>query len=97
MLNEINDDETSVTSPVRYLRRVSKRPFVRLTALSGVEGLKRDRNRHSGFDIGFMKTNEFKLRSVATSLFDVRRWTFDVGRSFFKTTPYGVNSDFKGE
>jgi len=25
-----------------------------------------------------MKTNEIKLRSVATSLFDVQRWTFDV-------------------
>jgi len=25
-----------------------------------------------------MKTNEIKLRSAATSLFDVRRWTFDV-------------------
>jgi len=31
--------------------------------------------------IGFMKTNEKKLQSGATSLFDVRRWTFDVGRS----------------
>jgi micrococcal nuclease len=29
-------------------------------------------------DIGFMKRNEIKLRSAATSLFDVRRWTFDV-------------------
>ena len=36
------------------------------------------------FDIGFMKTNEIKLPSAATSLFDVRRWTFDVGRSSFK-------------
>jgi len=25
-----------------------------------------------------MKTNEIKLWSEATSLFDVRRWTFDV-------------------
>ena len=31
-----------------------------------------------------MKTNEIKLPSAATSLFDVRRWTFDVGRSSFK-------------
>jgi len=31
------------------------------------------------------------LRSGATSLFDVQRWTFDVGRSFFKTTLYGIN------
>jgi hypothetical protein len=38
------------------------------------------------FDIGYLKTNEIKLRSGATSLFDVQRWTFDVGRSSFKTT-----------
>jgi ribosomal protein L11 methyltransferase len=31
-----------------------------------------------------MKTNEIKLPSAATSLFNVRRWTFDVGRSSFK-------------
>jgi len=29
-------------------------------------------------DIGFLKTNEIKLQSGATSLFDVQRWTFDV-------------------
>jgi four helix bundle protein len=29
-------------------------------------------------------TNEIKLRSEATSLFDVRCWTFDVRRSSFK-------------
>jgi hypothetical protein len=36
---------------------------------------KRWRNRHSQsrFDIGFLKTNEIKLQSGATSLFDVRR------------------------
>jgi hypothetical protein len=40
--------------------------------------LKRNRSNHSGFDIGYLKTNEIKLRSEATSLFDVQRWTFDV-------------------
>ena len=35
------------------------------------------------FHIGFMNTKESKLWSEATSLFDVRRWTFDVGRSIF--------------
>jgi hypothetical protein len=33
-----------------------------------------------------IKTANTKLRSGATSLFDVQRWTFDVGRSYFKTT-----------
>jgi hypothetical protein len=47
------------------------RPFDRFTALSGVEGLKRNTNSHSSFDIGYLKTNEIKLRSGATSLFDV--------------------------
>ena len=37
------------------------------------------------------ETNEIKLRSEATSLFDVQRWTLDVGRSSFKPTPYGIN------
>ena len=58
--------------------RVAKRPFDRLTALSRVEGLKRDRNSHSRFDIGFLKTNLIKMSSKATSLFDVQRWMFDV-------------------
>jgi len=44
----------------------------RLTVLSGVEGLKINRNSHSKFAIGLLKTNEIKLRSAATSLFDVR-------------------------
>jgi len=52
----------------RFSLRVSKR-------------LKRNRNSHSSFDIGFLKTNEIKLRSGTTSLFDVERWTFDVGCS----------------
>jgi hypothetical protein len=30
--------------------------------------------------------NKINLKSGATSLFDVQRWTFDVGRSSFKTT-----------
>jgi hypothetical protein len=44
--------------------RVLKRPFDRLTVLSGVEGLKRKGNSHSKFDIGFS--------------FDVRRSMFNV-------------------
>jgi len=39
--------------------------------------------RFERFDIGFLKTNKIKLRSEATSLFDVRRSMFDVGRSSF--------------
>ena len=42
-------------------------------------------------NIGFLKSNEIKLRSEASSLFDVRCWMFDVRRSSFKTTLYGVN------
>jgi len=38
-----------------------------------------------------LKTNEIELRSGATSLFDVQRWTFDVRRSSSKTTLYGIN------
>ena len=37
------------------------------------------------------ETNEIKLRSEATSLFDVQRWAFNVGRSSFKPTPYSIN------
>jgi len=43
----------------------------------------RNRNSHSWFYIGFLKTIEIKLRSAAISSFDVQRWTFDVGRSSF--------------
>mgnify|MGYP000164261003 CR=1 FL=1 len=43
----------------------------------------RIRNSHSRTDIGFLKTNGTKLRSPATSLFDVQRWTFDVRRSIY--------------
>jgi len=38
--------------------------------------------------------NEIKLRSKATSLFDVQRWMFDVQSvrcSFFKKTLHGIN------
>jgi len=45
--------------------------------------------------MGFVKINQVKLRSRVTSLFDVRRWTFDVGCSvcfifltFFATAGY---------
>jgi hypothetical protein len=31
----------------------------------------KNRNSHSRFDIGFMKTNEIKLRSGSSSLFDL--------------------------
>mgnify|MGYP007065677927 CR=1 FL=1 len=41
-------------------------------------GLKKKRTNHSRLDIGFLKTNVIKLRSGATSLFDVQRWMFDV-------------------
>jgi len=43
------------------------------------------------FDIGFLKTNEIKLWSGATSLFDVQRWTFDVRCPSFKTILFGTN------
>jgi len=42
------------------------------------------------FDIGFLKTIEIKLRSAATSLFDVGRSMFDVRRSSLKKTLYGI-------
>jgi hypothetical protein len=37
-----------------------------------------------------MKANGIKLRSEATSLFDVQRWMFDVGRSSFNPFPDGI-------
>jgi len=37
------------------------------------------------------RCNQIKLWSAVTSLFDVRRWTFDVRRSSFKKTLHGVN------
>jgi len=52
---------------------------------------KKNTNSHSRFDIGYLTTNEIRLRSAATSLFDVQRWTFDVRRSSFKTTLHGIN------
>jgi len=37
-----------------------------------------------GLKSDFLKPMKVKLRSAATSLFDVQRWTFDVGRSSSK-------------
>lgn len=51
--------------------------------------LKRKRNSYSRFDIGFLKTNEIKLWSGVTSLFDVRRSMLDVHLSK-KRSVYGV-------
>jgi hypothetical protein len=45
----------------------------------------RKRNRHASFELGFLKTNEVKLRSRATSLFDVQSSMFDV--HFFSVPP----------
>jgi hypothetical protein len=59
------DEETEEL--IKIFVRVSKRPFDRLKALSGVEGLKETKIVIQG----------------ATSLFDVGRWMFDVGRSSF--------------
>jgi hypothetical protein len=78
-----NDEGTVVL--LRFSLRISKRPFDRLTALSGAEGLKRNRNSHSKFDIGYWITNEIRLQSAATSLFDVQRWMFDVQSVLFST------------
>jgi hypothetical protein len=39
--------------------------------------------RYKVQDIGFLEISKIKLRSGATSLFDVRRSMFDVGRSSF--------------
>ena len=41
-----------------------------------IKTAEKKKNSHSRLDIGFIKTNEMKLRSEATSLFDVRCWTF---------------------
>jgi len=83
-----------ILKETKFSLRVSKRPFDRLKALSGVEGpfdrlkalsgvegLKRKRNSHSKSDIGFFIRFYNNLRSGATSLFDVRCSMFDVGRS----------------
>ena len=63
--------------------------------IMSIKTAEKNKNSHSRFDIGFLKTNEIKLRSGATSLFDVQRWTFDVQpvrRSSFKTIQYGINA-----
>jgi hypothetical protein len=49
------------------------------------------------FDFEFMKTNEIKLRSEATSLFDVQRWKFDVRCLFFKSALYGRGENINGK
>jgi len=38
----------------------------------------KNRTKYPRFGIGFLKTKDIKLRSEATSLFDVQRWMFDV-------------------
>jgi hypothetical protein len=48
-----------------------------------------------GLTSDFLKTNEIKLRSGATSLFDVQRWTFEVRRSSLETSLYGINATCK--
>jgi hypothetical protein len=45
-----------------------------------------------GLTLDFLKTNEIKSQSGATSLFDVQRWTFDVRRSSLETGSYGINA-----
>ncbi len=49
--------------------------------------LQRNRNLYLRFGIEISKTNELKMRSEVTSLFDVQRWTFDVRRSAIETSP----------
>ena len=56
--------------------------------VTNIKTAEKNRNIHSTFDIGYLK---IKLRSGATSSFDVQRWTFDVQRSFFKQ-PWPVNA-----
>jgi hypothetical protein len=68
----------------------------------------KNRNNHSRFDIGFIKTNAIQLRSgtrrkrlrcasdiiIRCSTLDVQCWMFslfDVRRSSFETSPYGIN------
>jgi hypothetical protein len=68
------------TEPQKFLSRLNWPLF------GPAAPLIRNKNSHSMFDIGFLKTNEIKLLSGATSLFDVQRWTFDVRCSSFKTT-----------
>jgi hypothetical protein len=51
--------------------------------VTSIKTAEKNRNIHSTFDIGYLK---IKLRSGATSSFDVQRWTFDVRRSSFEIT-----------
>jgi hypothetical protein len=59
--------------------------------ITRIKTAEKNRNGHSRFDIRYLQINETITRSGATSLFDVRCWTFDVRRSSFKTTLYGKN------
>jgi len=36
----------------------------------------KDKSKGKNLNIGYLETNEIKLRSGATSLFDLQRWTF---------------------
>jgi hypothetical protein len=56
-----------------------------VTSINTAEKKQKESFKVSRFDIGFIKTNEIKLRSGATSSFDVRRWTFNVGCSVCST------------
>ena len=48
------------------------------------------------FDIGFLTTIDIKLRSEATSLFDVQRWTFDVRCSVCMTFDVHLSNQYGG-
>jgi hypothetical protein len=48
------------------------------------DGMRNDLKKSWKVGDSMLKTNEIKLRSGATSLFDVQRWTFDVRRSSLK-------------
>jgi hypothetical protein len=56
--------------------------------VASIETAEKNRNSHSRFDIGFMQTNEIKLRSGAISFFDVRLSMFDVRVSYNKPAWY---------
>ncbi len=89
--------------PNKSIRRVFNQSLIKIfvtsikTAVRQAHGPERSRRAEKRqkqtfkVNIGFLKSNEIKLRSEASSLFDVRCWMFDVRRSSFKTTLYGVN------
>jgi hypothetical protein len=76
----LNEKDGEIEELIRFSLRVPKRPFDRLTALSGVEGLKRNRDSHFRLDIGFVKRNEIDCGAERhhDSMFDVGRSMFDV-------------------